>query len=384
MTTSEMRAAVEWILNDAQYKAPEQIGEVASRWLERLRRLATSSVASPQAIADDRMSADWRAGYEKAKSEFYNKGFTEGAQYEAAKLKAATPVGEPGRTPPTFEEWWSKEHQFSTDSDRLDWMVEVLGMPFVAMRKAAELAWDAALTQVGLTTDISSKLNSTLPPGQEAMVTAAADPLHRTMVAGFPPSLTAPPTQGAPATPPFGSQVEDFLGLSEDEVKRAIQPAPPVEARAEIFTESVNEQVLVNKAMESTLSKAQELVLRAQANTNTETFIVVQDGVPTEYPRTINQAAPLSPFEQWWFAIADANPAYKTSILYQHVAEIAWQAAEQAGMGRARAEVLRCGDGSRSGRNQEAPAGIRPVGDAVGSTGSANGRRGRWLLVWKI
>jgi hypothetical protein len=35
----------------------------------------------------------------------------------------------------------------------------------------------------------------------------------------------------APATPPFGSQVEDFLGLSEDEVKRAIQPAMPVEAR---------------------------------------------------------------------------------------------------------------------------------------------------------
>jgi hypothetical protein len=61
--------------------------------------LATPSVASPQAIADDRMSADWRAGYEKAKSEFYNKGFTEGAQYEAAKLKAAAPIGEPGRTP---------------------------------------------------------------------------------------------------------------------------------------------------------------------------------------------------------------------------------------------------------------------------------------------
>ena len=32
-----LREAVRWILNDAAYKAPEQIGIVAERWLDRLR-----------------------------------------------------------------------------------------------------------------------------------------------------------------------------------------------------------------------------------------------------------------------------------------------------------------------------------------------------------
>jgi hypothetical protein len=32
-----LREAAEWVINDANYKAPEQIGEVAERWLGRLR-----------------------------------------------------------------------------------------------------------------------------------------------------------------------------------------------------------------------------------------------------------------------------------------------------------------------------------------------------------
>jgi hypothetical protein len=28
--------AVEWVLNDASFKAPEQIGPVAERWIDRL------------------------------------------------------------------------------------------------------------------------------------------------------------------------------------------------------------------------------------------------------------------------------------------------------------------------------------------------------------
>jgi hypothetical protein len=29
--------AVEWVLNDAKYKAPEQVGPVAERWIDRLK-----------------------------------------------------------------------------------------------------------------------------------------------------------------------------------------------------------------------------------------------------------------------------------------------------------------------------------------------------------
>ena len=32
-----MEEAVDWVLNDAAYKAPEQIGIVAERWIEKLR-----------------------------------------------------------------------------------------------------------------------------------------------------------------------------------------------------------------------------------------------------------------------------------------------------------------------------------------------------------
>lgn len=33
----DLRAAVEWVLNDAAYKAPEQVGPEARRWIARLR-----------------------------------------------------------------------------------------------------------------------------------------------------------------------------------------------------------------------------------------------------------------------------------------------------------------------------------------------------------
>jgi hypothetical protein len=33
----ELEAAVEWVLNDALYKAPEQIGVVPERWIDRLK-----------------------------------------------------------------------------------------------------------------------------------------------------------------------------------------------------------------------------------------------------------------------------------------------------------------------------------------------------------
>lgn len=32
----DVLASLEWILDDAAYKAPEQIGDVAQRWLEKL------------------------------------------------------------------------------------------------------------------------------------------------------------------------------------------------------------------------------------------------------------------------------------------------------------------------------------------------------------
>jgi hypothetical protein len=32
-----LEAAVDWVLNDAAFKAPEQIGEVGYRWIEVLR-----------------------------------------------------------------------------------------------------------------------------------------------------------------------------------------------------------------------------------------------------------------------------------------------------------------------------------------------------------
>ena len=35
--STPLETAAKWVLNDAMYKAPEQIGEVPSRWLERLR-----------------------------------------------------------------------------------------------------------------------------------------------------------------------------------------------------------------------------------------------------------------------------------------------------------------------------------------------------------
>jgi hypothetical protein len=34
---ARLRAAIEWVLNDAYYKAPEQIDEVARRWISRLK-----------------------------------------------------------------------------------------------------------------------------------------------------------------------------------------------------------------------------------------------------------------------------------------------------------------------------------------------------------
>lgn len=45
-----LREAVDWILKDAAYKAPEQIGPVAARWIGRLREAAAraASVAQPE------------------------------------------------------------------------------------------------------------------------------------------------------------------------------------------------------------------------------------------------------------------------------------------------------------------------------------------------
>jgi hypothetical protein len=39
--STELRAAVDWVLNDAAYKAPELIGPVCARWIDRLQRAAS-------------------------------------------------------------------------------------------------------------------------------------------------------------------------------------------------------------------------------------------------------------------------------------------------------------------------------------------------------
>jgi hypothetical protein len=38
----ELEADIRWVLNDAAYKPPEAIGQVAQRWVDRLRSAMTS------------------------------------------------------------------------------------------------------------------------------------------------------------------------------------------------------------------------------------------------------------------------------------------------------------------------------------------------------
>jgi hypothetical protein len=75
----EKRAARDWKIWSGVYL--ESINHAKA-----IRALtATSGMPAPQ---DDPMSADWRAGYEKAKTTFYSQGFTDGAQHEESRLRA--------------------------------------------------------------------------------------------------------------------------------------------------------------------------------------------------------------------------------------------------------------------------------------------------------
>ncbi len=47
-----LRAAIDWVLNDAAYKAPEQIGEAAQRWLGRLADARTAPSTQHQQRGD--------------------------------------------------------------------------------------------------------------------------------------------------------------------------------------------------------------------------------------------------------------------------------------------------------------------------------------------
>jgi hypothetical protein len=47
-------AAVEWVLNDAMFKAPEQVGPVAERWIDRLTRAMNEYKSEPEMERDRR------------------------------------------------------------------------------------------------------------------------------------------------------------------------------------------------------------------------------------------------------------------------------------------------------------------------------------------
>lgn len=40
MKLLEIQEAIRWILNDASYKPPEEIGDIAERWISKLRQVA--------------------------------------------------------------------------------------------------------------------------------------------------------------------------------------------------------------------------------------------------------------------------------------------------------------------------------------------------------
>lgn len=46
----QLRKAVEWVLNDAAYKAPEQIGETAARWINVLQRALNDDPETEQTL----------------------------------------------------------------------------------------------------------------------------------------------------------------------------------------------------------------------------------------------------------------------------------------------------------------------------------------------
>lgn len=58
-------------------------------------------------------------------------------------LAAPVATGETAQGALTFEGWWQKFNEFSTDSDRLDFTIMVLSAPFEARKAAAYQAWQA-------------------------------------------------------------------------------------------------------------------------------------------------------------------------------------------------------------------------------------------------
>ena len=69
-------------------------------WRKEINALLTAQPPAaptvPPAVLDSTAwSEDFRAGYAKAASDFYHRGFSEGAKYEQARLRAAPP-GEKG------------------------------------------------------------------------------------------------------------------------------------------------------------------------------------------------------------------------------------------------------------------------------------------------